>query len=98
MQRRDNPDQWFLIDFDDAACPPTTAQPQLRSATHSPAVFEDGHAGEVDMWGVGELIKQCAAEDVHPGLKELGSWMQNPIAPSAEDALVSIKVYQNSKK
>ncbi|KAF9530554.1 hypothetical protein CPB83DRAFT_892527 [Crepidotus variabilis] len=37
----------------------TSALPYFASATHSPDMFHDGHGPEVDIWGVGHLIKQA---------------------------------------
>ncbi len=54
-----NPTKWFLIniDWEDAAWAPTQAvtYTQLDPISHCPTVFEDGHAGEVDIWAVGRL-------------------------------------------
>ena len=49
-----DPEKWFIIDWEDAASPPTKAPRHFSRSTHSPRVFEDGHGAEVDMWGVGE--------------------------------------------
>ena len=46
--------KWFLIDWDDAAMPPTHAAKHPES--HPAAVFQDNHGAEVDIWGVGKLI------------------------------------------
>jgi len=50
---------WFLIDWDDATTPPTKARPNLQADTHHPAIAHDGHGAEVDIWAVGELIKEA---------------------------------------
>jgi len=96
MRRLDNPQKWFIIDWDDAATPPTTAPTHFSRRTHSPGVFTDGHGAEVDMWSVGELILQCGALGISLELKNLGKWMQGPIGPSAQEALHKIKDYLSS--
>jgi hypothetical protein len=60
----------------------------MTSADHAPSIFKDGHGGEVDIWGVGKLIKDSARFIMHfpPKLVELGEWMQIT-APTAETAL-----------
>jgi hypothetical protein len=98
IRRLDDHGKYCLIDFDDAAFgPTTTAQLHMNKQTHSPEVFKDGHGGEVDVWGVGDLIKQSHAEDIQVELKELGKWMQGPGAPSAEEALDKVQKYRDSK-
>ncbi|THU97186.1 hypothetical protein K435DRAFT_857810 [Dendrothele bispora CBS 962.96] len=100
MRRLDDPEKWFVVDWEDAATPPTTAQPHFNSATHSSRIFVDGHGAEVDIWGVGGLIIHCSltALDVTPELRDLGRWMQNSTAPSAQEALRKIKDYQSSRR
>ncbi|TFK23108.1 hypothetical protein FA15DRAFT_705765 [Coprinopsis marcescibilis] len=61
IRRVDNPSLWFLIDWEDASGPETAARPDFATETHSPDVFHDGHGAEVDIWGVGLLIENCAA-------------------------------------
>ncbi|KAF9066990.1 hypothetical protein BDP27DRAFT_1404061 [Rhodocollybia butyracea] len=53
----DDESKWFLIDWEDASTTPTYARPTFSRLTHSPAIREDGHGREVDIWGVGYLIK-----------------------------------------
>jgi hypothetical protein len=96
VRRLDDPHEWFLIDWEDAAAPPTTAQPHFSKINHSPHIFIDGHGAEVDMWGVGELIIRSGAVDISSELRDLGKWMQGSAAPSAQDALHKIKAYQSS--
>jgi hypothetical protein len=48
--------RWFLIDWDDVTMSPTHAVKHLSPNSHLPAVFEDNHGAEVDIWGVGKLI------------------------------------------
>jgi hypothetical protein len=62
MKSANDPNLWFLIDFDDASTAPTRAAKHLDRGNHSPRVFEDGHCGEVDLWGVGHLIMESANE------------------------------------
>lgn len=61
---------------------------------HSPRVFVDNHAGEVDIWGVGNLILESTsfAFNIPSELVELGKWMQNA-EPSAQDALTAVDAY-----
>lgn len=92
----DDPHSWFLIDWEDAAAPPTKAQPHFDKLSHSPKIFTDGHGPEVDLWGVGELISRSTAMGVSFELQELGKWMQTSSAPSAEEALARIVAYHQS--
>jgi hypothetical protein len=59
IKRADDSKTWFLIDFEHAAFPPTSAmtRKELDVNTHSPAVYKDGHGAEVDVWAVGALVK-----------------------------------------
>ncbi|GJJ15907.1 hypothetical protein Clacol_010185 [Clathrus columnatus] len=91
MRRLDDDNRWFLIDWEDAASPPTFAQPSFAHETHSPTIFVDGHGTEVDMWGVGGLILRCEGLDVSSELRELGRWLQEMPAPSAQEALNKVK-------
>jgi hypothetical protein len=47
--------KWFLIDWDDAAISPTCAAKHLDPKSHPPAVFQDNHGAEIDIWVVGKL-------------------------------------------
>ena len=89
----DDPQAWFIIDWEDAAALPTKAQIHFDRSSHSPDVFTDGHGAEVDIWSVGELIVQCHGLDVSQELRRLGEWMKGPIAPTAQEALRRIKDY-----
>ncbi|KIL57061.1 hypothetical protein M378DRAFT_422151 [Amanita muscaria Koide BX008] len=95
IRQVDDPQRWIIIDWEDAAVPPTKAVSRLhfKRSTHSPRVFEDGDGAEVDMWSVGELIVKCGALDVSSELVELGRWMQDA-GPSASEALGEIKKYK----
>ncbi|CAA7260625.1 unnamed protein product [Cyclocybe aegerita] len=64
--------KWFIIDWEDAAYPPTLAQEDFTPESHSPAIKHDGHGAEVDIWGVGHLITTCMAADISMGMKALG--------------------------
>jgi hypothetical protein len=55
-----HPRKWILIDWEDAATPPTLAAKHLDKHCHSPAVFKDDHGPEVDIWGVGMLIVESS--------------------------------------
>lgn len=50
--------KWFLIDLEDSASPPTLAATHLDELSHCPSVFQNNHGSEVDVWGVGMLIKE----------------------------------------
>jgi hypothetical protein len=56
VQRANDPTRWFLIDWEDAATPPTIAATRLHKSNHAPTVFLDSHGPEVDVWAVGMLI------------------------------------------
>jgi hypothetical protein len=56
----DDPRKWILIDWDDAATPPTPAATHFDKRCHPPAVFKDNHGPEVDLWAVGRLIHESA--------------------------------------
>ena len=60
VQRADDPSRWFLIDWDDAAVPTTSAAMHLNQNYHSSSVFRDGHAGEVDVWAVGKVMSKAS--------------------------------------
>jgi hypothetical protein len=59
IHRIDDLTIWFLIDWEDAASSPTTTQKDFRCSSHSPAIFQDCHGAEVDIWAVGHLITTC---------------------------------------
>lgn len=83
--RIDDPTKWFLIDWEDAASPPTTAQKDFRRSTHSPTIFQDRHGAEVDIWAVGHLITTCKAH-VSEDLKSLGHRLcVEPVTLTARD-------------
>ena len=85
---------WFLIDWEDAAVPPTTTPKHFSRNGHSPKIFSNGHGAEVDIWGVGELIVDCGALDISAELRNLGQQMQASTGFSAQYALENIKSYQ----
>ncbi|KAF8334873.1 uncharacterized protein EI90DRAFT_3048672 [Cantharellus anzutake] len=87
-----NHKQWFLIDWEDAAIPPTRAVLHLRPDTHAPQAFKDDHGAEVDIWGVGRLI--AAADDmfgVPENLRSLGQRMVEGSVLSAEQGLKELQ-------
>jgi hypothetical protein len=69
--------KWFLVDWDDASTPPTKAAMHLNQNTHAPAVFEDNHGAEVDIWGTGKLIIDAAlfALDIPAAMITVGQRM-----------------------
>ncbi|KAF8324425.1 uncharacterized protein EI90DRAFT_3075323 [Cantharellus anzutake] len=91
MRSITNPNQWFLIDWEDAAVPPTKAAPNLDSGTHAPQVFEDGHGTEVDLWGVGNLITRAGVPGLPENLCSLGRKMVKGSILSAEQGLRELK-------
>ena len=92
MRSARNPEQWFLIDFDDASTVPMHAVTHMNRGTHSPHVFKDGHLGEVDIWGVGKLIIQSADEvlGVSAGMKELGEKLLSDEQLTAAEVIILI--------
>ncbi|KLO08028.1 hypothetical protein SCHPADRAFT_944775 [Schizopora paradoxa] len=88
------PTKWFLIDWDEASSSPTLAAPDLDPASHCPKVFEDGHAGEVDVWAVGMLLGDMLNLYVgHPIGADLGllSVRMKGYTLSAADVLQEIR-------
>ncbi|KDR72787.1 hypothetical protein GALMADRAFT_252049 [Galerina marginata CBS 339.88] len=97
IRRIEDHSKWFLIDWEDAAQPPTTAQPFFSRTSHSPAIFEDGHGADVDIWGVGYLIKTCQAAGVSMELRALGTRLcDESQSLSAEEALILVNSTQTS--
>ena len=72
MRRLDDPWEWSLIDWDDAAIPSTKGALHLNRNTHSPKVFIDMHGPEVDIWGVGSLVLCCDLFGISPKLLSIG--------------------------
>ena len=72
MRNTKDSSKWFLIDWEDAATPPTQARSSLTREMHSPDVFQDGHGAEADIWGIGHLIKTCKAMNASSELRQLG--------------------------
>jgi len=84
----DDKSKWLLIDWEDAAVPPTKARPTFTESNHSPAIFSDGHGTEVDIWAIGHLIETSEAIDISPDLKKLGERIcQESELLSAEEVL-----------
>lgn len=59
VQQADDRSKWFLIDWEEAACSPTTAAMHLSRVSHCERVFHDNHTGEVDVWAVGNLAVEA---------------------------------------
>ncbi|KAF8330307.1 uncharacterized protein EI90DRAFT_3154937 [Cantharellus anzutake] len=91
MQSLTNSKQWFLIDWEDAAIPPTKAALNLDSETHAPQVFEDGHGAEVDLWGVGNLITEAPVHELPQSLCSFGWNLVKGSILSAEQGLRELK-------
>jgi len=60
IKRAGDPTRWFLIDWDEAATPPTVAAIHLDKRCHAPTVFLNNHGSEVDVWAVGMLLIECS--------------------------------------
>ncbi|THU76902.1 hypothetical protein K435DRAFT_878587 [Dendrothele bispora CBS 962.96] len=92
IRSKDDRSKWFLIDWEDAAKAPTKALPHFASHSHSPRVFQDGHGGEVDIWGVGHLITESGVISLSSELGQIGVWMKEQ-SPSVEEAWVKLEHY-----
>ena len=83
--------KWLLIDWEDAAVPPTKARPTFSESNHSPAIFSDGHGAEVDIWAIGYLIETSRAIDISPDLKKLGERIcEESESLSADEVLILV--------
>jgi hypothetical protein len=91
-----NDDEWFVIDWEDAACPPTKAMPHFNRKTHSPNIFLDEHGADVDIWGVGKLINSCKILHLSPEILDLGKYMQSADPPTADQALERVMELRSS--
>jgi hypothetical protein len=91
------PERLFLIDWEDAAVPPTIAPSNFDRETHSPKVFIDGHGAEVDVWSVGGLIVQSGILSLSSGLLDLGRYMQSETLPTASESLAIVNEYRSSR-
>jgi hypothetical protein len=94
MRQSADPTEWFLIDWEDAAVAPTKAAPNLRSETHAPQVFEDGHGAEVDIWGVGNLVMTAQIYGLPQSLLDFGERMVEGDIVTAEQGLEELKSLQ----
>jgi len=98
IRASDNLLKWFLIDWDEAASPPTRAATHLERSCHAPEVLNDCHGGEVDVWGVGHLIKESShwILGLSDNIVQLGEWMQTRGSerPDASAALKAIRALQ----
>ncbi|KAG5653158.1 hypothetical protein H0H81_002000 [Sphagnurus paluster] len=74
VRRIDDRSTWLLVNWEDAAEPPTKAETSFSCSSHSAAIFSDDHEAEVDIWGVGYLIETCTARDVSTELRALFVW------------------------
>jgi len=72
IRSAENPRVWIIIDWEDAARPPTTGQQHFNMSHHSPRILEDNHGAEVDIWAVGHLITSSTAADLSSKFKALG--------------------------
>ena len=95
IKSADDPGKWILIDWDDAGTPPTLAAKHLDPHTHAPAVFDDNHGSEVDVWAVGMLIKDSSRS--MPGfpseLLRVGEAMQSGTldVPECIERIIALK-------
>lgn len=103
MKRFDKPDKWFLIDWSEAtitdSTTPTRAARSLATKNHSPRVFEDDHGAEVDIWGVGNFLRDYAAPSRAlqvAAVEDMGIRWMNDGSVTAEMALREIQVCQLS--
>ncbi|THU96247.1 hypothetical protein K435DRAFT_839131 [Dendrothele bispora CBS 962.96] len=94
IRSKDDRSKWFLIDWEDAAEAPTKALLHSASDNRSPGVLQDGHGGEVDIWGVGHLITESGVIGLSSELGQIGVWMKEQ-SPSAEEAWVKLEQYAN---
>ncbi|KAF8512677.1 hypothetical protein BU17DRAFT_53952, partial [Hysterangium stoloniferum] len=93
IQNAQNPCNWILIDWEDAATPPTKGQPRFNMSDHSPRILEDDHGAEVDIWGVGHLITSSAAADLSSEFKALGKRVcQEAHILTAQEVLKLVKL------
>ncbi|KAG8807302.1 hypothetical protein FRC17_004526, partial [Serendipita sp. 399] len=67
---------------------------ELSRTSHPPAVFQNGHGAEVDLWCVGKLLEAATSNfhcKIHPDLKQIGARMIANDINSATQALQEIK-------
>ena len=93
---------WFLIDWSDASTAPTRAAKHLKTYEHSPAVQEDNHGAEVDIWGVARYLENLASRVTcrvaNPSLVQQMTqrWIADPTTTAAaalDEINVSITSY-----
>jgi hypothetical protein len=75
VRRLEDRSKWFLIDWEDSATPPTSAEPSFNKKTHSPAIFLNGHGAEVDIWAIGYLIRASKAVRLPVEMMRLGVYI-----------------------
>jgi len=91
VKRADDPTKWFLIDWDEAASPPTIAATHLDQCCHAPAVFLDDHGPEVDVWAVGMLLMESYRSLTIPSeFRVVGAILQSEKL-TASEALERVK-------
>jgi serine/threonine protein kinase len=97
IRHADDPTRWLLIDWEDAATPPTIAAMHLHKSSHAPTVFLDNHGPEVDVWAVGMLIIERSRDLLRlPSyFRVLGETLQSGTL-SALEALERVKVLKES--
>jgi len=72
---------------------PTHAVTHLSPDSHSPAVFEDNHGAEVDIWGVGKLILDASAfvTGMSETIMHIGKQMVEGLIETADMAQLCIR-------
>jgi hypothetical protein len=77
------------VDWDDSSTSPTKASTTLDVRSHSPAVFEDNHGAEVDIWAVGKLLVDAVTfvSDIPPALILIGERMMEGQVTTAAQGL-----------
>ncbi|KDQ06280.1 hypothetical protein BOTBODRAFT_181740 [Botryobasidium botryosum FD-172 SS1] len=95
IQQAGDPLKWLLIDWDDAACPPTVAAHDMNRVNHAPSTFENNHGAEVDIWGVGQMITEATKffPQLSSGLIALGKKFKAQKGLLARDALTLMKEF-----
>jgi hypothetical protein len=86
-----------LIDWDDATTIPTLPAMHLNQETHCPFVFQRDHGTEVDIWAVGQLIKEAVAfcSDIPDDVTRYGKLMMAGLVTSAAQASEYLSRYSD---
>jgi hypothetical protein len=97
VQCADDSSKWFLVDWEDAASPPTTPAPHLDRQCHSPAVYQENHGPEIDIWSVGMLINEIPRSilGLSPGLRVLADALQSN-SKTATQALENLQTLRSA--